>query len=129
MSIILIVEDNAEVAKLLELILRRADYEVWVADDGQEALQRFQTLQPDLVLLDIMLPHIDGYEVCRRIRQQLHSDVPVIMLSSLDSPLDIERSREVGASDHVPKPFDKEYLLDIISRYRDNLSDGNRKVA
>jgi two-component system response regulator VicR len=117
MKKILVVEDNAEVAKLLELILRRAGYDISIAEDGIEALQRFQEQQPDLVLLDIMLPRMDGYEVSTRIRQEFHSQVPVIMLSSLDSPLDMERSREAGATDHLAKPFDKDQLLAVIASY------------
>lgn len=117
MKRILVVEDNAELAKLLELILRRAGYDVTIAEDGVEALDRFRETPPDLVLLDIMLPRLDGYEVCLRIRQQFQSNVPVIMLSSLDSPLDMERSREVGATDHIAKPFDKDHLLEVISNY------------
>lgn len=117
MKKILVVEDNAEVAKLLELILRRAGYDVSVAEDGIEALQRFQEQLPDLVLLDIMLPRMDGYEVSERIRSEFHSHVPIVMLSSLDSPLDMERSREAGATDHIAKPFDKDQLLEIIAQY------------
>lgn len=117
MKRLLIVEDNPEVAKLLELILRRAGYEVDSAEDGIEALEHFRDQQPDVVLLDIMLPRMDGYEVCDKIRHEFQSDVPVIMLSSLDSPLDMERSRNAGATDHVPKPFDKDQLLEIIERY------------
>lgn len=117
MKRILVVEDNAELAKLLELILRRANYDVSVANDGFDALRQFETQQPDLVLLDIMLPNLDGYEVADRIRHEQHSDVPVIMLSSLDSYLDMERSRQVGATDHIAKPFDKDVLLQVIEKY------------
>jgi len=117
MKRILVVEDNAELAKLLELILRRANYEVNVANDGFDALRQFEVQQPDLVLLDIMLPNLDGYEVADRIRHELHSDVPVVMLSSLDSYLDMERSRQVGATDHIAKPFDKDVLLQVIEKY------------
>ncbi len=117
MSSILVVEDNAELAKLLELILRRAGYDVVLAEDGVDALARFKEQPPNLVLLDIMLPRLDGYEVCARIRREQNSDVPVIMLSSLDSPLDMERSREVGATDHIAKPFDKEHLLTVLACY------------
>ncbi len=116
MKRILVVEDNAELAKLLELILRRAEYDVVIAEDGADALDKFQALPPDLVLLDIMLPRMDGYEVAARLRRQLHATAPIIMLSSLDSPLDIERSREVGATDHIAKPFDKDQLLEVIAR-------------
>lgn len=117
MKRILVVEDNAELAKLLELILRRAGYDVSVAVDGTDALTQFQAQPPDLVLLDIMLPNLDGYEVCDRIRHELHSDIPVVMLSSLDSYLDMERSRQVGATDHIAKPFDKDVLLGTIAKY------------
>ncbi|MHB9131908.1 MAG: response regulator transcription factor [Armatimonadota bacterium] len=117
MKRLLVVEDNAEVAKLLELILRRANYDVVIAEDGVEALKQFQEQQPDLILLDIMLPRMDGYEVCKRVRQEFLSEVPIIMLSSLDSPLDMERSREAGATDHIAKPFDKDQLLDLIASY------------
>jgi len=108
------VEDNAELAKLLELILRRAGYEIVVAEDGVSALDAYRHAPPDLVLLDIMLPRMDGYEVCERLRGELHAEVPIIMLSSLDSPLDMERSRTVGATDHVAKPFDRDQLLATI---------------
>ena len=76
MKEILVVEDNAEVAKLLELILRREGYDVTIAEDGIEALERFQEQPPDLVLLDIMLPRMDGYEVSGHIRQDFHSRCP-----------------------------------------------------
>ena len=82
----------------------------------------FRKQPPDLVLLDIMLPRLDGYEVCARIRREYHSAVPVIMLSSLDSPLDMERSREVGATDHIAKPFDKDHMLTVIANYSKQVS-------
>lgn len=126
MNHLLVVEDNAEVAKLLELILRRAGYDVTVAEDGVEALERFQERAPDLVLLDIMLPRMDGYEVSSHIRQDFKSQIPIVMLSSLDSPLDMERSREAGATDHIAKPFDKDQLLEIIRGY---LAAQERKSA
>jgi CheY-like chemotaxis protein len=117
MKKLLVIEDNPELAKLLEIILRRAGYDIAVADNGVDGLERVKQTNPDLVLLDIMLPRMDGYQVCDRIRHELHSDVPVIMLTSLDSPADMERSRKVGATDHLAKPFDKEYLLEIIEHY------------
>lgn len=117
MNKILVVEDNPEVAKLLELILRREGYVVAIAEDGVDALHVYESFQPDLMLLDIMLPRMDGYEVCANIRQQFRGTLPIIMLSSLDSPLDMERSREVGATDHIAKPFDKDQLLNTIADY------------
>lgn len=122
MKIIQVVEDNAELAKLLELILRRVGYDIVIAEDGVSALETFQRAAPDLVLLDIMLPRMDGYEVCDRLRHELHATAPVIMLSSLDSPLDMERSRAVGATDHVAKPFDRDQLLATIRQYLGEVS-------
>ena len=117
MQRILVVEDNPEVLKLLELILRRAGYDVTTAVDGLEAVRLYQQDEPDLVLLDIMLPHMDGYQVCQQIRRDYQTNVPILMLSSLDSPLDMERSREAGATDHIPKPFDKDQLLSTIAEH------------
>ncbi len=124
MKRILVVEDNAELAKLLELILRRAGYEISLAEDGNEALTRFAEDHPDLVLLDIMLPRMDGYEVATHIRGDLHSEVPIIMLSSLDTPLDMQRSRTAGATTHVAKPFNKDELLVTIAAYLDGSEAG-----
>ncbi|HOF88027.1 MAG TPA: response regulator [Armatimonadota bacterium] len=126
MKTVLIVEDNAELAKLLELILRRAGYAIVVAEDGVSALEAYRQAPPDLVLLDIMLPQMDGYEVCERLRGELHAEAPIIMLSSLDSPLDMERSRAVGATDHVAKPFDRDRLLATI---RQNLGEAPEAAA
>lgn len=123
MKRIMVVEDNAEVAKLLELILRRNGYEVTTVEDGVEALDQYLAAAPDLVLLDIMLPRMDGYEVAAHIRRDFHSEVPIVMLSSLDSPVDMERSREAGATDHVAKPFDKDQLLHVIASYTGTATD------
>ncbi len=117
MKRILVVEDNAEVAKLLELILRRSGYDVRIAEDGVDALAQFRAFSPHLVLLDIMLPLMDGYEVCARLREAYQATEPIIMLSSLDTQLDMERSRKAGATDHIAKPFDKDQLLATIRRY------------
>ena len=100
---ILVVEDEPSFADALELGLRREGFAVEVAVDGAEALEKFAVVQPDLVLLDVMLPRISGIEVCRQIRQ--HSRVPIIMVTAKSAEIDTVVGLEVGADDYVTKPF------------------------
>ena len=100
---ILVVEDEPSFADALELGLRREGFAVEVAVDGAEALEKFAAVQPDLVLLDVMLPRISGIEVCRQIRQ--HSRVPIIMVTAKSAEIDTVVGLEVGADDYVTKPF------------------------
>lgn len=100
---ILIVDDEERVLDLLSLYLKKEGYEVVAAHDGEEALNLFGTRTFDLVVLDLMLPKIDGLEVCRRLRQQ--SNVPVIMLTARDDDVDKILGLEMGADDYVTKPF------------------------
>lgn len=118
---LLVVDDSQDVGRLLELILTRAGYHVVLAEDGREVMKLIQNQLPDLVLLDIMLPHMDGYEVCALIHQE-YPNIPVLMLSSLDSQMAISRSLEVGACEHIPKPFDRTMLLAVVARH---LEDNN----
>ena len=113
---LLVVDDSPDVGRLLELILTKAGYNVALAIDGKEALMLIKQNPPDLVLLDIMLPNMDGYEVCSRIHESLPG-LPVLMLSSLDSPIDQRKSIAVGACEHISKPFDRSQLLVTISQH------------
>ncbi len=106
---ILVVEDEEDIASFIKRGLLLKGYEVAVADDGETALKMFQEQVPDLVLLDLMLPDLDGVEVCRRVRAA--SDVPVIMLTALDSVSHKVEGLEVGADDYVTKPFAFEELI------------------
>ncbi len=101
---ILIVDDNRDIVELLQRVLRLEGHEVLIARDGLEALQQEAAGQPDLVILDVNLPALDGWEVCRRIKAR--RDVPVIPLTVRAERADIERSRAAGADDHLLKPFD-----------------------
>ena len=101
--IILLVDDEDALQKLLTYPLEREGYRVVVARDGQEALERFAAEQPDLVVLDIMLPKVDGLEVCKRLRAK--STVPIIMLTARDDELDKVVGLELGADDYITKPF------------------------
>jgi DNA-binding response OmpR family regulator len=102
-STILLVDDEDSVQKLLAYPLERDGYRVLQARDGQEALERFNSNDVDLVVLDIMLPRLDGLEVCRRLRSQ--SSVPIIMLTARDDELDKVLGLELGADDYITKPF------------------------
>jgi DNA-binding response OmpR family regulator len=102
-STILLVDDEDSVQKLLAYPLEREGYRVIQARDGQEALERFEAEHVDLVVLDIMLPRLDGLEVCRRMRAT--SMVPIIMLTARDDELDKVLGLELGADDYITKPF------------------------
>ena len=102
-STILLVDDDEAVRKVLSFPLERDGYEVIQAVDGEEALERFGANSIDLVVLDIMLPKLDGLEVCRQLRAR--SSVPIIMLTARDDELDKVLGLELGADDYVTKPF------------------------
>jgi len=102
-STILLVDDEDSVQKLLAYPLEREGYRVLQARDGEEALERFASERVDLVVLDIMLPKLDGLEVCKRLRAQ--SEVPIIMLTARDDELDKVLGLELGADDYITKPF------------------------
>ncbi len=109
MSRILVVDDEAHIRELLSLYLRQEGYEVEEAQDGPAALELVRRSPPDLVILDIMLPGMDGWEVCRRLREI--SAVPVIMLTARDDEEDSIRGLDLGADDYVTKPFSPRQLL------------------
>ena len=106
---ILIVDDDSNIAELISLYLTKEFYEVQIVEDGEQALQVFHTFQPNLILLDLMLPGIDGYQVCREIRAR--SNTPIIMLSAKGEIFDKVLGLELGADDYMIKPFDSKELV------------------
>jgi two-component system, OmpR family, response regulator RpaB len=100
---VLVVDDEKMIRSLLKMSLQRMGYEVTTADDGAEALELFQSHAFDLVLLDILMPNVDGFTVCSEVRRV--SDVPVVMLTALNRPDDIVRGLELGADNYITKPF------------------------
>ena len=106
---ILIVDDDANIAELISLYLTKEFYEVQIVEDGEQALQIFNTFQPNLILLDLMLPGMDGYQVCREIRTR--SNIPIIMLSAKGEDFDKVLGLELGADDYMIKPFDSKELV------------------
>ena len=106
---IMICDDDSSIAELISLYLEKEMFDTTIVSDGEEALQVFPDYKPNLVVLDLMLPGIDGYEVCRRLRAT--SSVPVIMLSAKGETFDKVLGLELGADDYMIKPFDSKELV------------------
>jgi DNA-binding response OmpR family regulator len=111
--VVLVVEDEPSIAEVVALYLRRAGFEVMSAGDGQQALEMLAESTPDLVVLDLMLPKVDGYEVTRRLRSR--GDTPIIMLTARKSEAERIAGLEMGADDYVVKPFSAQ---ELVSRVR-----------
>ena len=118
---ILIVDDDDNIAELISLYLTKECFETRTVDDGESAISEFKEFNPDLVLLDIMLPGMDGYDVCREIRK--NSTKPIIMLSAKGEVFDKVLGLELGADDYIIKPFDSKELVArvkaVLRRYRE----------
>jgi len=106
---ILIVDDEASIRRFVGAGLRAEGFEVTEAVNGEEAVRAVEEHSPDLVLLDIMMPKMDGFEVCRRVREWSH--VPIIMLSAMSDPMDKVKALNLGADDYLTKPFGINELL------------------
>ena len=106
---IMIVDDDNNIAELISLYLTKECFECKIVNDGEEALSAFPSFQPNLILLDLMLPGMDGYQVCREIRHK--SNVPIIMLSAKGEVFDKVLGLELGADDYMIKPFDSKELV------------------
>jgi two-component system sensor histidine kinase/response regulator len=116
-SRILIVEDSPTQATLLASLLEQAGHEIVVATDGEAALELVRTEPLDLVMSDIIMPGISGYDVCRRIKLELgKTDLPVVLLTGLSDPLDIVRGLESGADNYITKPYEPEHLVSRVNR-------------
>ncbi len=118
---ILLVDDEYDLLRALSATLTRAGWQVTTASDGQQALHVFRRISPNLIILDLMLPVLDGWEVCREVRKT--SDVPIIMLTARDDSVDKILGLELGADDYVTKPFDSR---ELIARIRAILRRANR---
>jgi DNA-binding response OmpR family regulator len=112
---ILVVDDNPNLVKLLEYRLKANEYEVIIANDGEEALDKVRQAKPDLMILDVVLPKIDGYKVLSILRaDERYKYIPVVMLTALGQTKDIDKGMELGATSYLTKPFDPEVLLEAI---------------
>ena len=120
MAKILIVDDDNNIAELISLYLTKECFETLIVNDGENALTAFFRFKPDLILLDLMLPGIDGYQVCREIRRE--NNTPIIMLSAKGEIFDKVLGLELGADDYMIKPFDSKEMVArvkaVLRRYQ-----------
>jgi len=124
MAQILVVDDEPHVVKMLDFKLKILGHEVITARDGDEALREVETKKPDLVLLDIMMPGMDGYQLLRKLKASEHyRDIPVVMLTAKGQEKDIVHGFDTGADDYVVKPFGFPELIARINRALDKGRD------
>ncbi|HEX2936289.1 MAG TPA: response regulator [Bacteroidales bacterium] len=115
---ILVVDDHKPNVDIVIGILKSENYNIIPAYSGHEALEKIKTLPVDLILLDIMMPKMNGFEVCKRIREDVkYKDIPIIFLSALDEPEDIVLGFTLGGNDYLSKPFRKEELIARVKNY------------
>lgn len=129
MKKILVIDDEEALRDLIELVLRRENFQVQTAEDGKTALQVLDTFQPDLVILDLMLPDYSGYDLCKEIVKR--QAVPVIMVSAKNEIIDKVLGLELGAEDYITKPFDNRELIArikvVLRRYENSDSNANEE--
>lgn len=115
---VLVVDDSPTICKLVAITLEGRGYRVMAASDGMEALARMSEGMPDLILLDVMMPRLDGYQVCKIIKGNVDTrDVPIVMLSGKDGFFDKVRGRMAGSTEYITKPFEPETLIDVMERH------------
>ena len=127
---ILVVDDDQNICELLRLYIEKEGFEVRIANDGRKALEIFEEQNPDLIMLDIMLPELDGWQVCREIRKK--SQCPIIMLTAKGEVFDKVLGLELGADDYVVKPFETEEgvarIKAVLRRYGSNAEEQVKEV-
>ena len=123
---ILVVDDDKNICELLRLYLEKEGYNVILSHDGSEAVVKFKALSPDLILLDVMLPGLDGWQVCREIRKK--SNVPIIMLTAKGETFDKVLGLELGADDYVVKPFDTKEIIARVKAVLRRIDQNNVPV-
>ena len=128
---ILCIDDDSNICELLSMYLQKEGYEVRTAQDGQEGVNLFRSYEPDLVLLDIMMPRMDGWQVCQEIRK--HSSKPIIMVTAKGETIDKVLGLELGADDFIVKPFDMKEVFArikaVLRRYAKHDSADGEVIA
>ncbi|GAB4418755.1 MAG: response regulator [Anaerolineae bacterium] len=124
---VLIVDDETNIVISLEFLIAQAGYDLRVAHNGQEAMEQVAAFEPDLILLDVMLPHINGFEVCRRVRENpAWQRIKIIMLTAKGREVEVTKGLALGADAYVTKPFSTKELL---AQVRDILGDNESLTA
>ncbi|MDD2955807.1 MAG: response regulator transcription factor [Oscillospiraceae bacterium] len=124
MGKVMVADDDKNICELLRLYLEKDGYQVALANDGEEALEKFSAENPDIILLDVMMPKLDGWQVCREIRKK--SDCPIIMITAKGETFDKVLGLELGADDYVVKPFDSK---EIVARIKAVLRRTGKSAA
>ena len=123
---ILLVDDEPHIIIMLENRMKHAGYDVITACDGQDALTKAHKEKPDLIILDLMLPKLDGYKVCRMLKfDEKYRQIPIILFTARAQEADIKLGEEVGADAYVTKPFEPDILLGKITQLLNRSGDGN----
>ncbi len=121
---IMVADDDQNICELLRLYLEKEGYTVVIANDGEEAVAKFQTENPSLILLDVMMPRLDGWQTCREIRKK--SDVPIIMITAKGETFDKVLGLELGADDYIVKPFETK---EVVARIKAVLRRADKAVS
>ncbi len=124
---ILLIEDEEKIARFMELELKYEGFDVAIASDGEEGYKRFLNEKFDLIILDLMLPKLNGLELCKKIKKT--SDIPIIMVTAKSDVADIVNGFEIGADDYLTKPFNMEELIARIKRFLKNKKDLNIMIV
>ena len=122
---VLVVDDDKNICELLRLYLEKEGYIVLLAYDGEDAIVKFNTLKPDFILLDVMLPLLDGWQVCREIRKK--SNLPIMMLTAKGETFDKVLGIELGADDYVVKPFDVKEIIARMKAIQRRIGDSSKE--
>ena len=122
---VLVVDDDKNICELLRLYLEKEGYIVLLAYDGEDAIVKFNTLKPDFILLDVMLPLLDGWQVCREIRKK--SNLPIMMLTAKGETFDKVLGLELGADDYVVKPFDVKEIIARMKAIQRRIGDSSKE--
>jgi two-component system alkaline phosphatase synthesis response regulator PhoP len=122
---ILAVDDEKHIVRLIQVNLERAGYEVVTAGDGKEALEKVKSENPDMIVLDVMMPYMDGFEVLRTLKaDQATRDIPVIMLTAKAQDADVFRGWQSGVDSYLTKPFNPMELLSFVERIFQSVAEG-----
>jgi DNA-binding response OmpR family regulator len=117
MARILVVDDELDIVETLKYVLEANGHEVFEANDGMEGLDQARSIEPDVILLDVMMPKLDGYKVCRMLKfDSQYKDIPIVLLTARSGSQDLSIGEEVGADEYLTKPFDVEEVVTLIAR-------------
>jgi len=118
MKKILVVDDEPDLVKAIEIRLKAENYQVFTAFDGEEGLAKAREVLPNLIILDIMLPKINGFKICRLLKfDEKYKDIPVIMLTAKTEEEDKALGKETGANEYIAKPFDWKFLIEKVNEH------------